>query len=182
MASSQCVGLHSPVPSCEQRFPPCMAFSINEVIPMACRCSQVTYKEETQILLKPLNVFQVNNCIVEWRWAPRMSRGFHLWHSQPLDRVTPPWLANPCPPAMSPHANGTRHPSHWFNSGRIKGGRDKGKRMIQRLNEENGRHKNTVLSTWSWCKQGWQRLSQTTDPRPRSLLLTLLNKNLFNLI
>ena len=22
-----------------------------------------------------------------------MSRGFHLWHSQLLDRVTPPWLA-----------------------------------------------------------------------------------------
>ena len=31
-----------------------------------------------------------------------MSRGFHLWHSQPLDRVTPLWLANPRPPAMSP--------------------------------------------------------------------------------
>ena len=59
-----------------------------------------------------------------------------------------------------------------------------GKRMIQRLNEENGRHENTVLSTWRWCKQGWPRLSQTTDrwPRSRSLLLTLLNKYLFNLI
>ena len=58
-----------------------------------------------------------------------------------------------------------------------------GKRMIQRLNEENGRHENTVLSTWRWCKQGWLRLSQTTDrwPRSRSLLLTLLNKYLFNL-
>ena len=31
-----------------------------------------------------------------------MSRGFHFWHSQPLDRVTLPWLANPRPPAMSP--------------------------------------------------------------------------------
>ena len=113
-----------------------------------------------------------------------MSRGFHLWHGQRLDRVTPPWLANPRPPAMSPHANGTRHPSHWFNSGRIKGGRDGGKRMIQRLNEENGRQENTVLSTWRRCKQGWPRLSQTTDrsPRLRSLLLTLLNKCLFNLI
>ena len=59
-----------------------------------------------------------------------------------------------------------------------------GKRMIQRLNEENGRHENTVLSTWRWCKQGWPCLSQTTDRRPglRSLLLTLLNKYLFNLI
>ena len=100
------------VPSCEQRFLSCMAFSINKVIPVACLSSQVTYKEGTQILLKPLNVFQVNNCVAEWRWVPGMSRGFHLWHSQPLDRVTPPWLANPCPPVMSPHANGTRNPSH----------------------------------------------------------------------
>ena len=42
--------------------------------------------------------------VAEWRWVPGMSRGFHLWHGQPLDRVTPPWLANPRPPAMSPHA------------------------------------------------------------------------------
>ena len=113
-----------------------------------------------------------------------MSRGFHLWHGQPLDRVTPPWLANPRPPATSPHANGTSAPVTQINSGRIKEGRDEGKRMIQRLNEENGRQENTVLSTWRWCKQGWPRLSQTTDhwPRLRSLLLTLLNKCLFNLI
>ena len=56
--------------------------------------------------------------------------------------------------------------------------------MIQRLNEETGCHENTVLSTWRWRKQGWPRLSQTTDrwPRSRSLLLTLLNKYIFNLI
>ena len=48
------------------------------------------------------NLPQVNNCVAEWRWVPRMSRGFHLWHSQPLDSVTPPWLANLRPPAMSP--------------------------------------------------------------------------------
>ena len=71
-----------------------------------------------------------------------------------------------------------------INGGRIKGGEGWGQRMIQRLHEENCRHKNTVLSTWRWCKQGWPRLSQTTDrwPRSRSLLLTLLNKYLFNLI
>ena len=56
-----------------------------------------------------------NNCVAEWRWVPGMSRGFHLWHGQPLDRVTPPWLANPRPPAMSPHANGT---SQWKSKGR----------------------------------------------------------------
>ena len=88
---------------------------------------------------------------------------------------------HPRPPAMSPHANGTTHPSHWFNSGRIKGAEGWGKRMIQRLNEENGRRENTVLSTWRRCKQGWPRLSQTTDRLPRSRSL-LLNKYLFNLI
>ena len=103
----------------------------------------------------------VNNCVAEWRWVPVMSRGFHLWHSQLLDRVTPLWLA------------------------RGGGGGGMGiKKMIQRLNEENGRHENSVLSTWRRCKQGWPRLNQTTDrwPRSRSLLLTLLNKYLFNLI
>ena len=29
------------------------------------------------------------------RLVPGMSRGFHFWHSQPLYRVMPPWLANP---------------------------------------------------------------------------------------
>ena len=116
------------------------------------------------------NFLAFNNCVAEWSWVPGMSRGYHLWHSQPLDRVTSPWLANPRPPTMSPHANGAR--------------RHGGKRMIKRLNEENGSHENTVLSTWRWCKQGWPRLNQTTDrwPRSRSLLLTLLNKYLFNLI
>ena len=32
------------------------------------------------------------------------------------------WLVNPRLPAMSPHANGTRHQSHWFISGKNKGG------------------------------------------------------------
>ena len=31
-----------------------------------------------------------------------MSRGFHFWHSQPLDRVTPLWLANHGPPFQAP--------------------------------------------------------------------------------
>ena len=106
--------------------------------------------------------------------------------AQPAPRQSyAPMAANPRPPALSPHANGTRHPSHWLNSGRIKWGEGWGKRMIHRLNEENGRHENTVLSTWRRCKQGWPRLSQTTDrwPRSRSLLWTLLNKYLiFNLM
>ena len=83
-----------------------------------------------------------------------------------------------------PSCQRNQAPVTLINGGRIKGGEGWGKRMIQRLNEENCRHKNTVLSTWRWCKQGWPRLSQTTDrwPRSRSLLLTLLNKYLFNLI
>ena len=76
-----------------------------------------------------------------------MSRGFHFWHSQLLDRVTPPWLANPHPPAMSPQANGARHLSHRFISGRIKGRRDGSKIMIQRLNKESGRQEKVLLST-----------------------------------
>ena len=31
------------------------------------------------------------------RVVPGMSKGFHFWHSQPLYRVMPPWLANPRP-------------------------------------------------------------------------------------
>ena len=39
-----------------------------------------------------------------------MSRGFHFWQSQPLDRVTPSWLVNPRLPCnLKPpgHAKGT---------------------------------------------------------------------------
>ena len=46
-----------------------------------------------------------------------MSRGFHFWHSQPLDWLTTPWLVNLHLPAMNPHANRTRHLSHWFIGG-----------------------------------------------------------------
>ena len=40
----------------------------------------------------------------------------------------------------------------WFDRNSKKQGESGGKRMIQRLNEENCRHENTVLSTWRWCK------------------------------
>jgi len=68
-----------------------------------------------------------------------MSRDFHFLQSQPLERVTPPWLVKPRLPAMSSHANGTRHLSHCFISEK-KGGKGWGKRMIRRLNQEFGRH------------------------------------------
>ena len=53
--------------------------------------------------------------------CPGCPRGFYFWQSQPLDRVTPPWLLNLRLPAKSPYANGTRYLSHWFISGKIKG-------------------------------------------------------------
>ena len=67
-------------------------------------------------------------------------RGFHFLQSQPLDRITPPWLVNPrlpavCPPPTEP---GTCHTD--LSVEKRKGwGRDGGKRLIQRLNEESGR-------------------------------------------
>ena len=44
--------------------------------------------------------------------------------SQSQDWKTPPWLAQRCNPAMSCHAQETknRHPSHWKNSAKKKGG------------------------------------------------------------
>ena len=42
------------------------------------------------------------------RWMPGYP-GASTVASQSLDRILPPWLANPCNPAMSPHS---RHPSH----------------------------------------------------------------------
>ena len=95
----------------------------------------------------------------------------HGWQTCALQ----PWAPTPMEP-------GTRHTDLTVEE--LRGGRDGGKRMIQRLNEENGRHENTVLSTWRWCKQGWPRLSQTTDcwPCPHSFLLTVSNKYLFNLM
>jgi len=76
-----------------------------------------------------------------------VSRDFPFWHSRPLDRVVPPWLANLCLPAPQPMEPGTCHTD--LSVGNMVGGaRDGCKRMIQRLDEENGHQENTVLSTW----------------------------------
>ena len=54
--------------------------------------------------------------------------------AQPAPRENYATMAGkPAPPAMSPHANGTRHLSLIYQC-KNKGGRDGGKRMIQRLN------------------------------------------------
>ena len=70
----------------------------------------------------------------------------------PMARPAPrqsyaPMAGKPAPSSHEPPRQGNQAPVTLINSGRIKGGRDGGKRMIQRLNEENGRHENTVLST-----------------------------------
>ena len=88
----------------------------------------------------------------------------------------------PTPSSHDPPRQWNQAPVTLIYQWKCKGGRDGGKRMIQRLNEESGRQENTVLSTWRWCKQALLLLSQTADrwPRPRSSLLTVLNK--FNFI
>ena len=55
------------------------------------------------------------------------------------------------PPLAQPAPRQSYAPMAGMGGG---GGRDGGKKMIQRLNEENGRHENTVLNTWRRCKQG----------------------------
>ena len=47
-------------------------------------------------------------------------QGLPPWHGQPLDRVTPPWLANQRPPAMSPHAK-PKGPPSWIPSSERRG-------------------------------------------------------------
>ena len=72
----------------------------------------------------------------------------------PLARPAPrqsyaPMAGKPVPSsheAPTPMEPGTRHTDLTVEE--LKGGRNGGKRMIQRLNEENGCHENTVLSTW----------------------------------
>ena len=104
--------------------------------------------------------------------------------AQPAPRQSyAPMAGKPAPSSHEPPRQWNQAPVtliyRWKNKGE---GRDGGKRMIQRLNEESDRQENTVLSTWRWCKQAYLRLSQTADrwPRPRSSLLTVLNK--FNFI
>ena len=76
-----------------------------------------------------------------------MFRGFHFWHSQPLDKVTPPIAGKPAPSSHEPPLQWSQEPVTLIYQGKNKWGRDGGKRMIQRLNEESGRQENVVLST-----------------------------------
>ena len=76
-----------------------------------------------------------------------MFRGFHFWHSQPLDKVTPPMAGKPAPSSHEPPCQWSQAPVILIYQWKNKWGRDGGKRMIQRLNEESGRQENVVLST-----------------------------------
>ena len=99
--------------------------------------------------------------------------------AQPAPRQSYASMAGkPAPSCHKPPRQWNQAPVTLIYQWKGGGGRDGGKRMIQRLNEESGRQENAVLSTGRWCKQGRPLLSQTTDrwPRPLSLLLTVLNK------
>ena len=80
-----------------------------------------------------------------------MSRGFQLWHSQPIDRVTMyAFMAGKLvPSSLEPLCQWNQTPVTMIYQWKNKGRRDWGKRMIQRLNEESGRQGNAALSTWS---------------------------------
>ena len=88
----------------------------------------------------------------------------------------------PMPSSHEPPCQWNQAPVTLIYQWKNKGGRDGGKRMIQRLNEESGCQENAVLRTWQWCNQGLPCLSQTTDcwPHLHSSSLTVLNK--FNFI
>ena len=68
--------------------------------------------------------------------------------AQPAPRQSyTPMAGKPSLSSHEPPRQWNQAPVTLINSGRIKGGRDGGKRMIQRLNEENGRQENDVRST-----------------------------------
>ena len=82
-----------------------------------------------------------------WRWVPRMSRGFHFWQSQPLDKVTSPWLVHLCLPAMSLHTNWNRALWHWFISEKMKG-EGWGQMHNPKANQSKWLPRNAVLGTY----------------------------------
>ena len=55
----------------------------------------------------------------------------------------------PAPSSHEPPCQCSQAPVTLIYQWKNKAGRDGGKRMIQRLNEESGRQENAVLSTWS---------------------------------
>ena len=69
--------------------------------------------------------------------------------AQPAPRQSyAPMAGKPAPSSHEPPHQWNQAPVTLITVEDLRGGRDGGKRMIQRLNEENGRHENTVLSTW----------------------------------
>ena len=70
--------------------------------------------------------------------------------AQPVPRQSyTPRAAKPTPSTHEPPRQRNQAPVTMIYQWKNKGGRDGGKRMIQRLNdEESGRQENAVLSTW----------------------------------
>ena len=76
--------------------------------------------------------------------------------AQPAPRQSyTPMAGKPTPSTHEPPQQWNQAPVTMIYQWKNKGGRDGGKRMIQRLKEESGRQENAVLSTWRWCKQSW---------------------------
>jgi len=66
----------------------------------------------------------------------------------PLVQPAPGQSYTPMAGKPVPSSQWNQAPATLINSGRMQGGRDGGKRMIQRLNEESGCQEIVVLSTW----------------------------------
>ena len=69
---------------------------------------------------------------------------------------------------MSPYVNGTKHLSHWYISGKLGreqvgggGSEAQSKGWTKQVAAMKALH--ILLSTWSWCKQGWLCLRHHTD-------------------
>ena len=78
-----------------------------------------------------LTTLKLTNCLAWVEGGCLGYPGASTVASQPLDRILPPWLANPRDPAMSPHS---MHRCHWWNSGRKKNkGWDGGKTLNEPL-------------------------------------------------
>ena len=70
----------------------------------------------------------------------------------------------PTPSSHEPPHQRNQAPVTLIYQWKKRGSRYGGKRMIQRLNEEEWLQGNAVLSTWRWCKHGWPCLSHWLTP------------------
>ena len=77
--------------------------------------------------------------------------------AQPAPRQSyTPMAGKPTPSTHEPPRQWNQAPVTMIYQWKNKGGRDGGKRMIQRRNKESGCQENAVLSTCKWCKQSFE--------------------------